>query len=278
MPECIGKIFVLNGEQQPTELFDKSLVYEGDSVYEVIRMLKGRPVFFYDHIERLKTSVKLQKKNMLAGIDELRRDVLTLAKSEKRKEVNLKIVFNYSKSDNRLVYLIEPVYPTIEQYKKGVKGILFFAERKHPESKVIDHRLRSQIYHKLVLDSAYEAILVNKTNCITEGSRSNIFFMKNEKLFTAPDEKVLSGITRKHVIDICREQCIDVTFTCIHADCISEYDSVFMTGTSPLVLPFSCIGNSYFNPNHKMVTLLRDLYLERAEESIRQFNDEPLTP
>jgi branched-chain amino acid aminotransferase len=274
MSECIGRSFILNGELQPAELFDKSLIYEGDSVYEVIRMSKGRPVFFFDHIERLKTSVKLQNKRLLAGIDELRRDIITLVKTEKRKEVNLKIVFNYSNSDNRLVYLIEPVYPTNEQYKKGVKGILFFAERKDPESKVIDHRLRSDIYHRLVLESAYEALLVNKTNCITEGSRSNIFFIRDEKMFTAPDEKVLSGITRKHVIDICRGNGIDLIFTCINADNISDYDCVFMTGTSPLVLPFYCINNNYFRPNHKMVTLLRNLYLVRAEESIKAFNEQ----
>ncbi len=272
MIECIGRNYILNGELQPVELFDKSLVYGGDSVYEVIRMSKGRPVFFDDHIQRLMTSVKLQQKKMLEGIDELRRDVLALSRSEKRKEVNLKIVFNYSKSDNCLVYFIEPAYPTSEQYKKGVKAILFFAERKDPESKVIDHRLRSEIYNRLVLDAAYEAILVNKANCITEGSRSNIFFIKNEKLFTAPDEKVLSGITRKHVIDICRGNGIDVTYICVNADNISEYDSVFMTGTSPQVLPFYCIDNTYFKTGHKLVTFLRNLYLGRVEESLRMFN------
>ena len=35
MNECSGKKFILNGELQPSELFDNSLVYEGDSVYEV---------------------------------------------------------------------------------------------------------------------------------------------------------------------------------------------------------------------------------------------------
>jgi branched-chain amino acid aminotransferase len=275
MSECTGKNFILNGELQPTELFDKSLVYEGDSVYEVLRMSKGRPVFFNDHFDRLEMSVKLQRKKMLADIGEIRKDIVTLAKADKRKEANLKIVFNYSKSNNRLIYLIDPVYPTREQYKNGVKGILFYGERKDPESKVIDHRLRSEIYHKLVLESAYEAILVNKSNCITEGSRSNIFLIKNDKLFTAPDEKVLSGITRKHVIDICRETGVDLTFSCINANSIQEFDCVFMTGTSPLTLPFYCIDDNYFSPEHKLVVLLRKLYLERAEESIRMFNESP---
>ena len=46
MNECFGKKFVLNGELHPADLFDNTFVYEGDSVYEVIRMVKGIPVFF----------------------------------------------------------------------------------------------------------------------------------------------------------------------------------------------------------------------------------------
>ena len=271
MSECFGNSFILNGELQPAGLFNNSMVYEGDSIYEIIRMVKGIPVFFNDHIKRLETSAGLQKKRMLAGSDALRRDILAMVKSEKRKEINLKIVFNYYKSENYLVYLIESIYPSPELYNKGVKGVLFFAERKDPESKVINYKLRSEIYNKLLLDGAYEALLVNKKNCITEGSRSNIFFIKDEKLITAPDECVLSGITRKHILGICRGNGIDVKFTCVRSDEASEYQSVFMTGTSPGVLPFYCIDNIYFKVNHPLINQLRNLYLVRAEESTRQF-------
>ena len=90
MSECIGNSFILNGDLQPTELFNNSMVYEGESIYEVIRLIKGRPVFLSDHFERLKTSAKLQQKEMLAGSDDLKRDILELVKSEKRREINLK--------------------------------------------------------------------------------------------------------------------------------------------------------------------------------------------
>jgi branched-chain amino acid aminotransferase len=274
MSEYTGKYFVLNGELMPTGLFDNSLVYEGESVYEVIRLHKGRPLFFSDHMERLKASLTLQGKRMPAGIDEIQKDVLSLARSEKRKEVNLKIVYNFSESETCLIYLIEPVYPTGEQFKNGVKGILFFAERKDPRSKVIDHRLRSEIYNRLVVNGAYEALLVTRSNHITEGSRSNIFFIKNDKLFTAPDDMVLGGITRKHIIEICLGTGIEIIFSAVDANAISDYECAFMTGTSPSVLPFYCIDNNYFKPSHKLITLLRNKYRERAEESIRKFNEQ----
>jgi Branched-chain amino acid aminotransferase/4-amino-4-deoxychorismate lyase len=275
MNECYGKKFILNGDLQPAESFDNSLVYEGDSIYEVIRMVKGSPVFFHDHMERLATSVKLQRKEHLADVPALRRDIINLTRSDRKKESNLKIVFNYNNgSGNYLVYFIEPIYPSEEQYKKGVKGILFFAERKDPESKVINHKLRSSIYHKLILEGGYEALLVNENNLITEGSRSNIFFLKGETLVTAPDNVILNGITRKYILEICRGNQIKVELACVNVEDIPEYDAVFMTGTSPMVLPFYCIDDKSFNVKLPLMERLRQLYMVRAEESIGLFRPE----
>ena len=272
MNECYGKKFVLNGKIQSSDHFDNSLVYEGDSIYEVIRMIKGTPVFFHDHMERLESSARIQQKELLTNISNLKKDIVNLVKTERKKEINLKIVFNYNKdSSNYLVYFIEPIYPSEEQYKKGVKGILFFAERKDPESKVINHKLRSSIYHKLILESGYEALLVNENNQITEGSRSNIFFLKGDTLFTAPDDKILNGITRKYILDICHETKIKVKFMCVPIDELQDYDAAFMTGTSPMVLQFNCIGNIYFNVRVPLIEELRKLYLLKAEGSILRF-------
>lgn len=272
MSECFGNYFVQNGILQPAELFDNSLVYEGESVYEVLRMIRGLPVFFDDHFGRLESSTRLQKKLMLASRDQLRRDILTLAENEKLKDVNLKIVFNYNGlMGSCLVYFIEPAYPTAEQYRKGVKGVLFHAERKDPESKVVNHKLRSEIYHKLIIENAYEALLVNRENCITEGSRSNVFFIRENVLYTAPDKKVLGGITRKHILEICRENGINVEFACTNADNIADYESAFMTGTSPLVLPFRNIGNTVFNVRHPFIAMLRCLLIARMEKSLKHF-------
>jgi branched-chain amino acid aminotransferase len=275
MNECFGKKFILNGDLQPAGSFDNSLVYEGDSIYEIIRMVKGSPVFFHDHMERLATSVKLQHKENLADVPALIRAIINLTGPERKKEANLKIVFNYNYGAcNYLIYFIEPIYPSEEQYKKGVKGIIFFAERKDPESKIINHKLRSSIYHKLILEGGYEALLVNENNLITEGSRSNIFFVKDETLVTAPDNVILNGITRKYILEICRENQIKVELACVKVEDITEYDAVFMTGTSPMVLPFYCIDDKYFNVKLPLMEMLRQLYMIKAEESIRLFRSE----
>ncbi len=275
MNECYGKYFIQNGELQPVELFDSSLVYEGESVYEVIRLLKGSPVFFYDHMARLATSVSNIKKDMLADMSFIAEGIVRLLRSNKNKDINIKVVFNYNKgSQNCLIYFIESVYPSVVQYKNGVKGILINAVRKDPESKVINHKLRSDIANRLIIEGGYEAVLVNADNLITEGSRSNIFFLRNNILITAPDNLILKGITRKHILDICEKNNITVKFECVNANDISGYEAAFMTGTSPMLLPYCCINAVPFNVRLPIMEELRRIYVLKVEESIKLFRPE----
>ena len=273
MNECFGKKFILNGSQYPADQFSNAIVYEGDSIYEVLKMVKGNPVFFNDHMDRLTESVRIQNKRMLADGSSLRRDIINICKADKRKEVNLKIVFNYNNDrENYLVYFIEPIYPSFKQYEEGVKGTIVFAERKNPVSKMINHKLRSTIFQKLIHVGAYEALLVNSDGMITEGSRTNIFFSTGDSLITAPEGVILNGITRKHILEICKTNKIKVKLECVNVDKISEFKSVFMTGTSPMVLPFNNIDDKHFSVSDPIIKKLRHLYIEKAEESISEFN------
>lgn len=278
MNECFGKKFILNGDLHPSDHFDNSLVYEGDSIYEVIRLKRGIPVFFYDHMDRLESSLSHQHRKSLTDKAEIRKDIIRLVRTDRRKDINLKLVFNFNgESVNYLIYFIEPVYPTDEQYRKGVKGLVFHAERKDPESKVINHKLRSSIYQKLILENGYEALLVNEEGEITEGSRSNIFFLRDNVLVTAPDNKILSGITRKYILDICKEHGIKVEFACMPVSSLPECEAVFMTGTSPMVLQFCCIGDVSYKVPATLPERLRLLYMAKAEESLVRFAEETKT-
>lgn len=268
MGECIGNYFILNGEVVEVQKFNNSMVYEGESVYEVIRMKDGAPYFFSDHCQRLESSVKLQGRDQLAGFRMLKVAVRKLSSSQYFKEVNLKLVFNYNSGEaNWLIYFIKSIYPGPQDYKNGVKAILFHANRENPGSKVINHNLRNEISEKLMLEKGYEALLVNSENFITEGSRSNVFFLRDKILSTAPDDYVLGGITRKHIIEICHEEGIELVMKCVNVNELNDYDAVIMTGTSPAVLPFSQVGDMKFDVSNELITFLRNSYFKKAEES-----------
>ncbi|HVN58002.1 MAG TPA: aminotransferase class IV [Bacteroidales bacterium] len=272
MSECFGNFFVLNGKLTSAGFFINSLIYEGESVYEVIKSINGIPVFFGDHMNRLYKSVEIIGRRMLCDKDLIRAAVLALAGAEKHGMINIKIVFNYRQdAGNCLIYYLEPHYPDEEQYKAGVRGLLYHAERKDPVSKVIDISLRSEINRQLVLENCYEALLVNRNGCITECSRTNVFFIRKDCLFTAPDSLILSGITRKQILEVCNEISIPVVFECVRHDEIGRFESAFMTGTSPVILPFNSINGVKFRIGHPIIELLRTRYMLKAEKSISDF-------
>jgi branched-chain amino acid aminotransferase len=82
---------------------------------------------------------------------------------------------------------------------------------------------------------------------------------------------ILNGITRKHVLDICVENNIPVKMVSLKAANLSDYEAVFMTGTSPMVLPFNSIDDKRFKVRVPLIEKLRELYIARAEESIAGF-------
>lgn len=272
MSECYGDYFILNGELVPCGMFNNSDVYDGDSLYEVVRMMGGVPLFINDHIDRLENSVSHHSRNMLAVRERLIRLIMQLRKSADVKEANLKIVFNYKESgDKYLIYFIEPMYPSRAQYREGISGILFHAERKDPEVKIINHSLRSSIYHRLITGNAYEAFLVDNDGYITEGSRSNIFFVRENRIYTAPDDKVLGGITRKFILELCLKNSIEVVKCSVKVEELDKYESAFMSGTSPMVLPIKSIDGIRFNPENSLIKKISKLYTDKVQESIRSF-------
>src|SRR5512139_3761640 len=104
MKEYCGNHFILNGKIRSVDEFDNSLVNKGETIYEVIRIVRGTPVFFSDHMDRLSASIKQQKKHIIADASVLKKDIIKLTDIEKRKEINIKIVFNYNENiENYLV-------------------------------------------------------------------------------------------------------------------------------------------------------------------------------
>jgi branched-chain amino acid aminotransferase len=272
MKEYCGNHFILNGNATGVGSFDNTMVFRGETIYEVVRLVNGIPVFFMDHISRLENSLEIKSRRMLADKSDLKAGIDKLTSIEKKKEINIKIVFNFrAESENWLIYYIDSVYPSQEQYRHGVKGLLFYGMRHDPQSKVLDFRLRSAINQELAEEGAYEALLVNEEDMITEGSRSNIFFLKDKKLVTAPDDMILKGITRRHLLEICGERGIPVEFRCVGADDLSEFESVFMTGTSPMILPFRSVENLFFDVNNELFEELRNLYMKRVEASLQEY-------
>jgi branched-chain amino acid aminotransferase len=107
----------------------------------------------------------------------------------------------------------------------------------------------------------YEAVLLNDQKEITEGSRSNIFFVDQHKqLVSAPENEILHGITRKYVLEICHREGIKILHQPIPLYEVSRFQSSFITGTSPKVLPVWQLNGVEFRVDHPLLKLIMEKF------------------
>lgn len=265
--EGIKEFLIINGEIEKvieTEIFDK---ITKPSIYEVIRVIDGVPIFIEDHLERLKKSIKLANYTLDRTDIEIKNDVKKLIKINNIKNLNIKLLFTKIEEIGNviLIYVIESYYPEPKLYKTGIHTILFYYERKKPNIKIIDEDFKKTIEKRLDETTAFEAILVDKDGYITEGSRSNIFFVKGDKIYTVPGRKILLGITRGKVLEVSNELNIEVIEKNVHLEDLDIIDGAFITGTSINVLPITTIENKKLNSvNNCIIKRLSRGYLEKV--------------
>ena len=244
-PHC--KKIILNNQVLDSNVFDFDIVSKGESVYDVIRIINSVPLFFDEHVIRLHDSAKLSGLKLWLAKDEIKNNIVKLININKIVKGNIEIIFNFnSDKTNFIAHSIKHTYPSKNNYKKGVSTITHFAERENPNAKIKNRILRYATNKIIIKNKVFEAILVDKKGYVTEGSRSNIFFIKENKVYTPPVEDVLPGITRKHIISICENLNFELIEQKIFYKDINSFQSAFITGTSPKVLPISNIDNTSF--------------------------------
>jgi len=167
------------------------------------------------------------------------------------------------------IFFIEHSYPTAEMYENGVKVILYFGERENPNAKIINDNFRSEVNKQIKLHDAYEAILIDRNGYITEGSKSNIFMIKDNIIMTSPQNAVLPGITRDKIIEVAKEEGFKVEEIEYHYKKISESDAMFISGTSPKILPIAYVDEIKFNMKNNLVIKLMKSYNKKIEENMK---------
>ena len=238
-------------------------------LYEVIRITDGIPVFLEDHLDRLYHSARLTGMDLLPGQVSLAGIIKNYVSSQKRKTGNIKLTFTFSNLTSKPQFelnFIPHYYPTQEDYANGVKVGLLYADRPIPHAK-IQHADITDRVNKIILDSSlFEVLLVDSEGNITEGSRSNVFFIKNETLFSPPGKKVLQGITRIKVLQICENEGIRVIESAIPANTTNQYEAAFLTGTSPKIISISSVELVVYKRDHLLIIKLQNLYNQLIDD------------
>lgn len=269
-----AQYFIWNDKVLDISKLPDSEINKQPSVYEVIRVLSGVPLFLEEHLERLRNSIELLGFEHRSSFAETKDKIHNLIKINNYPQQNIKIVVNSLENSalNQFIFFIPSQYPTLEDYRQGVRTISFEAERHNPNAKVVANLLREKINKAIENSDVFEAILINNNGEITEGSRSNIFLVKDDKLYTAPAKDVLVGITRSRIIKIAVNLQIPVVEAPLPISSLQEIQGIFLTGTSPKVLPIATVDTlSFDSSNNNIINKIIEAYDSMITEYISSF-------
>lgn len=265
--------YMFNENIKDSSEFDGNFISKGKSLYEVIRIYKGVPLFFEKHISRMLNSANLANLKVPFDGQKLKNIILKLAEMNKVKFGNIKIVFNfYNNECDFYCYFIEHHYPSENDYKNGVNTILFKGERKNPNAKIMDVSFRESTDKAIKEKKVFEAILIDRNGNITEGSKSNIFMVRGDCVYTSPVEDVLPGITRNIIINMVLKCGYKFKEERVNCKNIKYMDGMFISGTSPKVLPISMVDDMCFNSqSNLLIKEIHNAYENYIEVYVSKF-------
>lgn len=263
-------------------VFD-SVVQGGDAVWEGIRVYDGR-IFSLDlHLDRLFASARALAFGNVPTRDYIRDAICaTLKANGMRSEAHLrltltrgkKVTSGMSPTNNQygctLIVLAEwkaPVYDNAA----GIRLITSTQRRNGPQfldSKIHHNNLLNNILAKIQANVAGvdDAIMLDDHGFVSETNATNLFIVKKDVVLTPHADACLPGITRGHVIDLCRENGIECVERNVSLSEVHSADECFTTGTmgelSPVIeVDGRRIGDGQAGP---MTRRLQELYAKRT--------------
>lgn len=224
----------------------------GLGIFETIHLYKNKAIFLKEHLNRLNFSLEQLGIKVSKILEEEIWEYLEKNNSLVENQV-LKIMIS---EKNRIFSKRDYTY-TNSHYERGFK--CNFASIKRNESSIFTfHKTLNyaeNIYEKrksmgLGFD---EPIFLNSKGCITEGTTTNIFFVKNNKIFTPKLEcGLLNGIIRQWLI-----KDFDVEEKDIYIDEFENFNEVFLTNSLLGIMPVKNIEKFEFSSEKRSKELLK---------------------
>ncbi|PAB58044.1 aminotransferase class IV [Anaeromicrobium sediminis] len=228
-----------------------SLAYQyGYGLFETIKVESSKLLFLDDHIERLASSAT-QINMPVEPLKNLKNRAYLYIKENNIKNGILKIM--YIKDTNYKVEFLYRENPYSQHlYEKGFK-INFSDSKRNPYSNMVYLKTNNYLENILEKNNSkslgfHEPLFLNVHNHISEGATSNIFFVKNNIVYTPSINcGLLNGIIRKNLIKFCKQNNIQLIEGEFSKEFLLDCDEVFVTNSILEIMPVSMIENNSFN-------------------------------
>lgn len=244
----------------------------GFGVYETLRVRNTQAVFIHEHIERLFYSAQIIGIEHTFDTQYVFNAVNQLLQKNNIEVANLKVLLigGRTKQDATLyAFLLAPKFLEKKEYREGISVITFEHERFLPQAKTLNMLPSYIAYQKAHAAAAFDALLIDRHQNITEGTRTNFFALKEKTLFTPPLAQVLDGITRRHVIACALQNGYMLKEEIIPLKNIFDYDGAFLTNTSGGIIPIRTIDGQSFSQICDTLKNLQTVFEEfRSEQNI----------
>jgi branched-chain amino acid aminotransferase len=261
-------------------------VFEGIRFYETD---KGPAVFrLKDHTKRLFDGAKCSFMKVPYREDEINEAVLETIRKNEIKAGYIRPIFFYGYGKMGLDPHGAPVNVAIAVWPWGaylgedsvkVKTSSFIRlhpKSTHAERKICGHYVNSIFASCEAKEKGYhEALLLDYEGYCAEGPGENLFIVKDGKLLTPELGNILPGITRRSIIEIAKNESIEVEETKLKLEDVYNADEAFFTGTAAEVTVIESIddkkiGNQAPGP---VTEKLKGLFLDIVKGKNEKYKD-----
>ena len=243
------------------------------SVFEGIAIYNKKPLFELDHFKRLKNSAKILKLNFKLS-------------SKEFSKINAKLIKHNIKSEGYIRPIIFRTSHSMSPDTTYCKSILVIAcwswgklfdkksislgLSKWPKlnRKIFPIEAKSSGSYQSSVISRIEAkqqgfedcIMLDNEKLISETTACNIFWIKNNVVYTPTTDSALNGITRQAVIRILKKAKIICRIGKFNMKDILKADTVFLTGTAAEIQLVGKILKRRYNLNNDIYKLIKKNY------------------
>lgn len=222
-----------------------------DGVYEVVRSYRGHLFRLEAHVQRLMSGLAALR--MMAPDDfNLREIAQRLLRENNLKDAEATIycqitrgaaplrthAFPASPTSPTIYVAASPFTPPLEKRQNGIAAVTVPDVRwARCDLKTIGLLANCLAKQHAIENGAEEALFV-RDGVALEGSSCNLFIVKDGVVITSPHTNyILPGITRRVVIDLCRERSIDLREAPVFVELLKAANEVFVTHTTGEIMP-----------------------------------------
>jgi 4-amino-4-deoxychorismate lyase len=248
----------------------RSLSY-GEGVFETFRWKATPPVFFNNHIQRMKKGAEVLG-IPFPGVEGIKKSVEEIVLSSQVSDAYVKIclmsqgapVFYENPHGTSLMLIVREYQPSNEPIKAHIPSFRRNSTSPIPKLKSLnslENVLARREAMKLGFD---EALFLNERGEITEGSATNIFWLKDGVLFTPSLEcGLLSGVIRGVVIELAAEIGIEIIEGSFGLDSVKSSQGAFFTNSLIEAAPISQIDEFKLRTDSNGFYIIKTALLQR---------------